>query len=268
MKQTKYVSKKPDINGFVNYTKEENDTWKILINEQLPIVKKYACDDFLKGLEILQFSKKNIPQLPDVNKKLYETTGWKVEPVAALIGFEKFFRLLAECKFPAATFIRTKEELHYLQEPDIFHELFGHCPMLTNQVYADFMQKYGELGVNASDKDRVMLARFYWFTVEFGLINTASGLKAYGGGILSSIKETPYSIDSNIPKRKSFDVLEIFRTPYRIDILQTVYYIINSYKQVYDVLNQDIFSIISEARRLGMLEPTFPPKNNYEEALY
>src|SRR5690606_2881051 len=126
-----------------------------------------------------------------------------------------FFKLLAARKFPAATFIRRKEELDYLQEPDIFHEIFGHCPMLTNQVYADFMQRYGELGVNATHQERVMLARFYWFTVEFGLIDTEAGLKVYGGGILSSIGETPYSIESDQPERKAFDLLKMLRTPYR-----------------------------------------------------
>ena len=258
--ESKYVSKKPDANGIVNYTKEEHKIWSILMNRQEPFIKKYACDEFIEGLDVLKLSKKEIPQIPYINEKLEKTTGWNVAPVPALIGFGKFFNLLANKKFPAATFIRTEEELDYLQEPDIFHEIFGHCPMLTNQIYADFTQKYGELGLQASEKDQVMLARFYWFTVEFGLIKTKKGLKAYGGGILSSIEETPYSIVSEIPQRKTFDPLEIFRTPYRIDILQTVYYVINNYKEVYDVLNKDVFALINEARRLGMLNPTYPEK--------
>jgi phenylalanine-4-hydroxylase len=254
---TKYVSKAPDQNGFVDYTATEHQIWELLVKEQLPIVEQYACKDFLDGMEILRFSPNKIPQLPEVNQILRKTTGWEVSPVTALIGFAEFFNLLANRKFPAATFIRTLDELHYLQEPDIFHELFGHCPMLTNPVYADFMQKYGALGVNASHADRVMLARFYWFTVEFGLINTKQGLKAYGGGILSSIKETPYSIESVIPQRKTFDALEIFRTQYRIDILQTVYYVISNYQEIYDMLNTDVFAVINEARRLGMLQATY-----------
>lgn len=257
---SKYKSKKPDENGYVDYSKEEHDIWSILMSRQMPLVKKYACDEFKEGLDILKLSNKQIPQIPYINERLEKATGWNVAPVPALIGFGKFFDLLANKKFPAATFIRTKEELNYLQEPDIFHEIFGHCPMLTNQIYADFTQKYGELGLKASEKDQIMLARFYWFTVEFGLIKTSKGVKAYGGGILSSIEETPYAIDSDIPARKSFDPLEIFRTPYRIDILQTVYYVINNYKDVYDVLNQDVFSVINEARRLGMLDPTYPLK--------
>ena len=231
-----------------------------MINRQTPIVKTRACNEFLEGLKILNFPQDRVPQLQEVNSPLEKETGWKVARVPALIGFEKFFTLLANREFPAATFIRTREELDYLQEPDIFHELFGHCPMLTNKVYADFMQKYGELGLKANPKDRVMLARLYWFTVEFGLIQTAQGLKIYGGGILSSIGETPYSLEDDKPNRKPFDILDMFRTPYRIDILQTVYFIIQNYQELYDVLNQDVFSIIAKARELGMHAPTYPPK--------
>lgn len=257
---TKYVSKKPDKDGFVNYDTLENETWKILMHRQMPIVANRACQEYLEGLDILQFSEDAIPQLPDVNKRMHAATGWQVEPVSALIGYQRFFELLASKKFPAATFIRTREELDYLQEPDIFHELFGHCPMLTNPIYADFMQKYGEIGVNANEKDQIMLLRLYWFTVEFGLINTTQGLKIYGGGILSSISETPYSIESETPQRKLFDLVDIFRTPYRIDILQTIYFVINDYETLYNILVQDLFGLIREANQLGMHEPSFPPK--------
>lgn len=257
---TTYVSKKPDKHGIVTYTPEENAMWKTLIERQTNIVASRACDEFLTGLKILNFPRDRIPQLPEVNKNLQAATGWSVAPVAALIDFDKFFKLLSERKFPAATFIRRPEDLLYIQEPDIFHELYGHCPMLTNQVYADFMQHYGQLGVGAEHKDQVMLARLYWFTVEFGLIKTHQGLKIYGGGILSSIGETPYALESNIPQRKSFDLLEILRTPYRIDIKQPIYFIINDYQTLYDTVNKDIFLVIAEARRLGMNKPMYPPK--------
>lgn len=259
-KPSSYVAKKPNHLGMVDYTDEEHQTWAELMKRQKPIVANRACQEFLDGLDILQFPDEQIPQIPDINQRLEKATGWQVAPVPALIDFERFFQLLADRKFPAATFIRTREELDYLQEPDIFHEFFGHCPMLTHQTYADFMQKYGELGVNATHKQRVMMARLYWFTVEFGLIQTSEGLKAYGGGILSSIGETPYSLESSKPERKAFDILTVLRTPYRIDIMQVIYFIIQDYETLYHVLQEDIFQYIEQAQTLGLFEPTYPPK--------
>lgn len=264
-KSTKYVSKKPDINGFVEYTQEENNTWEILYKRQFEVIQNKACNEYLQGLEYLNLSQDKIPQIPDVNKKLKPLTGWEVFPVTALIGFDKFFRLLSERKFPCATFIRTKEELEYLQEPDIFHEIFGHCPMLTNKVYADFMQQYGALGVGADKKTQKLLARLYWFTVEFGLINTKEGLKCYGGGILSSIGETPYSIESNTPKRIKYNALEALRTPYRIDIMQPVYFIIDSFDDLYNSMDSKVINLIHKALELGEYPPLFPPQNSENE---
>lgn len=257
---TKYIAKKPDNNGLVSYTEQEDQTWNTLITRQLPIVQTRACQEFLDGLEILNFTQDRIPQLSEVNDHLFKTTGWQVAPVSALISFDKFFDLLANKKFPAATFIRTPEELDYLQEPDIFHELFGHCPMLTNQVYADFTAAYGKLGVGASPKVQKLLARLYWFTIEFGLIKTNNNLKIYGGGILSSIGETSYAIESHLPERKDFDPLTILRTPYRIDIYQTVYFVINNYLELYNIMNTDLLGLINQAIVLGDFTPTYPPK--------
>ena len=171
--------------------------------------------------------KDRVPQLNEVTKKLTKKTGWGVEGVPALISFERFFGLLAEKKFPAATFIRKQSDFEYLQEPDIFHEIFGHCPLLMNDVYADFMQKFGELGRNASDEDQVMLARLYWFTVEFGLIQTNRNLQIYGAGIVSSVNESKYALSSK-PKLVQLDLVEVFRTLYRIDIMQPIYFVILS----------------------------------------
>jgi phenylalanine-4-hydroxylase len=260
MTVTTYIAKKPGQDGKIHYNKEENSTWQQLITHQLKIIENRACDEFLQGLEILDFPKDRIPQLEEVNKKLEKATGWNVEAVPALINFEHFFNLLATRKFPAATFIRRQNELDYLQEPDIFHELFGHCPMLTDPVCANFMQRYGELGVGASRLNRAMLARLYWFTIEFGLIETSKGARIYGGGILSSISETSYALESNKPVRKPFNLLEILRTPYRIDIMQSVYFMINSYNELYDLVNQELFSTMKQARELGMLKANFPPK--------
>ena len=259
-KGTKYASKMPDENGLFQYTDEENSIWRELILQQKEILPGRACDEYMEALERMNFPEDRVPQVKDVSEVLRKHTGWEVAPVPALINFDKFFALLADKKFPAATFIRTREEMEYLQEPDVFHEIFGHTPLLTDSRFAEFTHAYGKAGLKASKEDRVMLARLYWFTVEFGLINTAKGLRTYGAGIVSSIGETPYSIESDVPQRKPFDPVDLLRTPYRIDIFQTVYFVIDSLDDLFEVAHMDLFELIEEARRLGMHEPTFPPK--------
>ena len=263
MKQSKYVSKAADAQGWVNYTDEENQIWHDLFHRQLDIVANRACHEYLKGITVLGLAD-SIPQIPDVNKRLQQLTGWQIAPVPALINYEKFFQLLSQRQFPCATFIRSREEFDYLQEPDIFHEIFGHCPLLTAPVYADFMQKYGEIGLKADHADRVMLARLYWFTVEFGLIQTSTGLKVYGGGILSSKGETIYALENDAPLRKPLDIIDAFRTPYRIDIFQPIYFVIQSFDELFELVQHDLLSAISKARQLGMHLPSFPPKEMNE----
>lgn len=258
-KGTKYVAKIPDENGFIHYTEDEHAVWNELITRQMPVVEKYASDEYLKALDRMDFPRDRIPQCNEVSDVLRKHTGWEVAPVPALIPFGEFFSLLANKRFPAASFIRSREEMDYLQEPDIFHEIFGHTPLLTDQRFADFTHAYGLAGLKASKEDRVMLARLYWFTVEFGLMNTAKGLKTYGAGIVSSMGETPYSIESDIPERRPFDPVTALRTPYRIDIYQTVYYVIESLDDLFNVAHTDLFALIREARELGMLPATFPP---------
>lgn len=255
----KYIAKKPDEHGYVAYDNIENNTWQTLYARQLPIIKNSACQEFLDGLKLLQFTHDKVPQLPDVNKKLLHATGWQVAPVAALISFDRFFKLLSNRMFPAATFIRIPEELDYLEEPDIFHELFGHCPMLTNQACADFTAHVGQLGVGASPKVQKLLARLYWFTIEFGLIKR-DDLKIYGGGILSSIGETAYALQSDLPERRSFDLMTVLRTPYRIDIYQNIYYVINSFEDLLELTKLDLIAHVNKAIELGDFEPTYPPK--------
>ncbi|MDE2235495.1 MAG: phenylalanine 4-monooxygenase [Gammaproteobacteria bacterium] len=261
-KSSKYTAKTPDRNGHIAYTTEENAVWHDLITRQQPIVEKYACQDYLRALERMQFPTDRIPQCQEVSTVLRKYTGWEVAPVPALIPFDQFFSLLAEKKFPAASFIRSREEMDYLQEPDIFHEIFGHTPLLTDPRFAEFTHAYGKAGMRADKKDHVMLARLYWFTVEFGLINTPRGLKTYGAGIVSSFGETPYSIDSDKPVRKPLDPVDALRTPYRIDIFQTTYFIINSLEDMFKLAHMDLIGLISEARRLGMHAPNFPPADN------
>ncbi|OGT45750.1 MAG: phenylalanine 4-monooxygenase [Gammaproteobacteria bacterium RIFCSPHIGHO2_12_FULL_41_20] len=259
-KTSTYVAKPVDKNGNTNYTEDENQIWHELITRQMPILKNRACDEYMHGIDLIDFPKNRIPQCPEVSEVLQATTGWALEPVPALIPFDKFFHLLANRKFPAATFIRRREELDYLQEPDIFHEVFGHCPLLTNQAYADFTHTYGNLGLHATHEDRIMLAKLYWFTIEFGLIKTSLGLRAYGGGILSSMSETPYCLESNIPQRQSFNVLDVLRTPYRIDIMQPIYFVIDSFDVLFQLIDMDLIGLIHQARKLGMYPPVYEKK--------
>lgn len=255
---SQYVSHKPDAKGFVNYSSAEHAVWKTLYNRQANILPNRACDEFLKGLESLELTAQAIPQLPDVNRRLKAKTGWQVEPVPALISARDFFELLAKKRFPAATFIRTEEELNYVKEPDIFHEIFGHCPMLTNLVYADFVHDYAQKVLTFPESDWPLLQRLFWFTVEFGLIQTKKGLRAYGGGILSSISETVYSVESDLAMRVLFDPVVAFRTPYRIDMLQPIYFVISDYKQLYEFVASDILLVMRRAHELGEYPPFFP----------
>src|SRR3989344_5249523 len=192
----KYIAKKPDEKGIVHFTEEENNTWHRLIKRQKKGIQNRACDEFIEGLAILDMPSDRIPQCHEMTQKLKKATGWAVEPVAEIIPLDTFFDLLANKKFPAATFIRRPEDLDYLQEHDIFHEYFGHCPMLTHSHYADFMEWYGKMAKQADRKIQSLLGRLFWFTIEFGLINTLQGIRIYGGGILSSYEETIYALES------------------------------------------------------------------------
>ncbi|STX51998.1 phenylalanine-4-hydroxylase [Legionella busanensis] len=254
---SRYVSHQPNAEGLIDYSPEENGIWQQLYERQMAILPNRACDEFLKGLQILNLPSTYIPQLADISSKLVGLTGWQVKPVAALISAREFFELLAERHFPAATFIRCQEELNYIKEPDIFHELFGHCPMLTDPVYADFLCNYARKVLAFPESQWPLLQRLFWFTVEFGLIKTDYGLRAYGGGILSSISETAYSVESDIPMRVLFDPVAAFRTPYRIDKLQQIYFVIDKYEVLYDFVCQDIEKFMHRACELGEFLPLF-----------
>lgn len=260
-KSTKYEAKVPDENGIIPYSEEEHGVWADLYRRQIEIIQGRVCQEFLDGLEILQLPSDHIPQPEDVSKVLRERTGWEVAPVPALINFDRFFRLLSKRRFPAASFIRAREEMDYLQEPDIFHEIFGHTTMLTHQAFADFTEAYGKAGVQADKKDRPMLARLYWFTVEFGLLDTPEGTRIYGGGIASSPGETVYALEDERPIRRPFNSIDALRTPYRIDIYQSVYYILDRMNDLFDLAGQDLLGLIRRARALGEFTPTFPPKD-------
>ena len=259
-KSTQYEAKVPDENGIIHYTDDEHAVWQELYARQIKIIKNRVSQPFLDGLKTLDLPTDRIPQPLDVSARLMETSGWQVEPVPALINFDRFFKLLSEKKFPAASFIRTREQMDYLQEPDIFHEIFGHTAMLTHPAFANFTAAYGKAGMQASHAERVLLARLYWFTVEFGLVNTADGVRIYGGGIASSPGETVYSLESDEPIRRPFDPIDALRTPYRIDIYQTVYYVLDSMNDLFELAEQDLLALIRKARALGQFEPTYPPQ--------
>lgn len=250
-----YESLPLDIDGRAHYGNTENETWAFLLKRQKELVETRASKEYLKGIELLHFTDK-IPQHFEITEILQQHTGWGVEPVPALIQPERFFSLLANKRFPAANFIRTPEDIDYIQEPDVFHELFGHCPLLTNAPYAEFMHQYGKLALLADKKTQMRMFRLFWFTIEFGLIREDGKIKAYGGGILSSKSEVIYSVESDIPERRELDPMDALRTPFRIDILQPVYFIINSFDDLFKLIEKDPLKMAQES----FLLPDFPAK--------
>ncbi len=241
---TKYIAKKPNANGYVGYIPEENETWQILYERQIKVIQDRACAEYLEGLKTLNMPSNRIPQCGEISEVLKAKTGWSVAPVAAIIPLEQFFALLADRRFPAATFIRTREELDYLEEPDIFHEYFGHCPMLTHQAYADFVQWYGENALKASKKAQSLLGRLFWFTIEFGLIQNKDKLRIYGGGILSSSQETIYALESDVPERLPFDIMKMLKTSYRYDEIQKCYFVIQDLADLFQLKSDKIIPLV------------------------
>lgn len=254
-----YVAKTPDAQGYIDYTADENQVWQTLYTRQSPIVAEYAHPAYLEGLAALKLSPAHVPQCEEITQRLRKLTGWSVVPVKALISFKEFFTLLSERKFPAASFIRIPEELDYLQEPDIFHEIFGHCPLLANPDFANFTQAFGRIGLQAGEKEKARLARLYWFTAEFGLMKDKKlgEYKIYGAGILSSKSETIYAATSPEPVRLAFDLLTALRTPYRYDLIQTLYYVIEDYRELYEMVERDLLGLLREAKALGDISRTF-----------
>jgi phenylalanine-4-hydroxylase len=259
---SRYTAHQADEQGMIYYSSQEHFVWTQLFERQMALLPGRAAEDYLQGLQRLDLVADRIPQLPEVSFRLKALTGWQVVPVAALISAREFFELLSNRCFPAATFIRDIDELDYVTEPDIFHELFGHCPMLTNPVYADFIHDYAVYVLSRPESDWALLQRLFWFTVEFGLINTKQGLRIYGGGILSSISETVYSIESSLAMRALFDPLVVFRTPYRIDKLQPIYFVIENYVQLYNSVTDNLDQFIKQARMLGEYPPLFQVDEN------
>ncbi|MDE4456106.1 phenylalanine 4-monooxygenase [Psychrobacter sp. DAB_AL62B] len=256
-KKQPYVSHQPDATGHIHYSDDEHAMWQALLARQAKQIPNRACPAYLEGLTKLNLSPARIPQLHDIDEVLQATTGWQTAAVPALISFGKFFKLLANKSFPVATFIRRFDDMDYIEEPDIFHEIVGHCPMLTHPAFATFNETYGKLGLNASKEERWFLARLYWFTIEFGLVGkTQDSRRIYGGGILSSPSETVYAL-SDEPDCRAFDLIDVLRTPYRIDHIQPIYYVIDDLDALFDIVNSDIMGAVKQAMALGLFAPSY-----------
>jgi phenylalanine-4-hydroxylase len=226
------------------YTPAEHQVWTTLYERQSALLPGRACDAFLKGLDALDLHRGGIPDFARINEELKRLTGWTVVAVPGLVPDEVFFDHLANRRFPAGQFIRKPDELDYLQEPDIFHDVFGHVPMLTDPVFADYMEAYGQGGQRALGLGRLHnLARLYWYTVEFGLLQTPQGVRIYGAGIVSSRAESVFALDDPSPNRLGFDLERVMRTPYRIDDFQQVYFVVPSLQALLDATLRDFAPI-------------------------
>ena len=255
---TSYVSKTPGPDGLYTYTDEENAVWHDLFTRQMRNLQDFACHAYLHGQDTLGFTAHAVPQVAEVHKRLKKITGAGVKPVAALIPQDEFSTLLKNRHFPDATFIRRREHIDYIEEPDIFHEVFGHCPMLTNDDICAFFEKFGTLALSLPEEDLPYLFRLFWFTVEFGLIDEDGQTKAFGAGIMSSPSEAKHAASDNA-EVLPFDLTTILRTPYRIDIVQPVYFRLESFTQLANSLDTDIAAEIAKARIAGDLPPRFEP---------
>jgi phenylalanine-4-hydroxylase len=230
------------------FTAEDHRVWDLLFARQQEMLGGRAVRAFAEGLDILRLSKPGIPDLDELNEQLFARTGWTVVSVPGLVPDDIFFGHLAERRFPAGNFIRSAAQLDYLEEPDVFHDVFGHVPLLAQPAIADFMQALGERGLDAlrlGALDR--LARLYWYTVEFGLAREDGDLKIYGAGILSSFGESRFSLESPEPHRPAFDLRRVLRTRYRSDAFQQSYFVVDGFESLLDsVLGCDLPALYAE----------------------
>lgn len=254
-----YASKQPDAAGLFNYTSEECAVWRDLFDLQMKALRDHACAAYLEGQDKLDMTRDAVPQVAEIDETLHALTGAGAEPVDALIPQDEFSTLLKNRKFPVATFIRRREHFDYIEEPDIFHECFGHCPMLTNEAFCQFMERFGALALELGEEWSERLFRLFWFTVEFGVIRENGALKAFGAGIISSPSELAHVI-SGEAEIVPFDLLTVLRTPYRINIVQPVYFEIESFEQLAASLDTDMRAALEEAAALGDLPARFAPQ--------
>ncbi|WP_054586820.1 phenylalanine 4-monooxygenase [Sphingopyxis macrogoltabida] len=230
------------------YTAEDHATWDTLFDRQARLLPGRVTPEFIDGLDMLRLSKPGIPDFDELSERLMKATGWQVVAVPGLVPDDVFFDHLANRRFVSGNFIRRPDQLDYLQEPDVFHDVFGHVPLLAHPVFADYMQAYGEGGRRAAQAGVIeKLARLYWYTVEFGLVRSEGGLKLYGAGIVSSYTESVFALDDPSPNRIGFDLRRLMRTKYRIDDFQQNYFVIDSFEDLLDqTLNTDFGPLYAE----------------------
>lgn len=215
------------------YTAEEHATWDILFGRQVKLLPGRASAAYLKGLDALRLSDGGIPNFEELSERLMKLTGWQVVAVPGLVPDDVFFDHMANRRFVAGNFIRRRDQLDYIQEPDVFHDVFGHVPMLADPVFADYLEAYGRGGMRALELGALkQLGRLYWYTVEFGLIEEAEGLRIYGSGIVSSSAESVFALEDPSPNRIRFDMKRVMRTDYRIDDFQQNYFVIPSFEEL------------------------------------
>ena len=239
------------------FTAEDHWVWDTLFARQQTLLHGRAVEAFSQGLDILHLSRPGVPNFDELNEKLHARTGWTVVAVPGLVPDDVFYQHLSERRFPAGNFIRAADQLDYLEEPDVFHDVFGHVPLLAQSDVADFMQALGHLGLQALELGSLhRLARLYWYTVEFGLARENGDLKIYGAGILSSFGESHYSLESAKPHRHEFDLKQVLRTTYRTDAFQQSYFVIERFEDVLNlVLRNDLPALYAELDALEDLSP-------------
>ncbi|MBA4849714.1 phenylalanine 4-monooxygenase [Emticicia sp. BO119] len=226
---------------YSSYTTDDHKVWRLLFERQLEKLPSLASKDYLAGIEKAGFVASHIPDFEkELNPRLVALTGWSVVGVPGLVPIREFFELMAARQFPASTWLRSRDQLEYLEEPDMFHDTFGHVPLLTNQAFCDFLAEFSKISLKYIEDETAikMMQRLYWYTVEFGLVRENNELRIYGGGILSSSGESEYSLHSNIPERVPFTIEEIIATEIKIDEYQKKYFIIDSYEQLFHSLSE------------------------------
>jgi phenylalanine-4-hydroxylase len=242
--------------GWANYTAEEHGVWKTLFERQTKLLEGRACDAFVDGMRALPMGPDEIPDFRKLSDVLMKKTGWQVVAVPGLVPDDVFFDHLANRRFPAGNFIRKPHELDYLEEPDVFHDVFGHVPMLMNPVFADYIQAYGVGGLRANKLGMLkQLARVYWYTVEFGLVKQSDGLRIYGAGIASSYTESIFCLDDASPNRIRFALERVMRTNYRIDDFQEVYFVLDSLDELLELDRIDFAPVYARIQSQTELQP-------------
>jgi len=243
--------------GWENYSATDHKVWKTLYQRQMGLLPGRVCEEYLDGVRTLGIEDHEIPKFTELTEILKPLTGWEIVAVPGLIPSKPFFTLLANRKFPVTNWIRKPEEMDYLEEPDLFHDLFGHVPLLTNPVYADFIAAYGRGGLKAmGHKSLKYITRLFWYSIEFGLLNTPEGLRFYGAGIASSRGETLYALDSDSPHRVGFDIMRMMQTLYRIDDFQETYFVIENFDQLFDATRPDFIPYYDQLKQMPTLDPS------------